>query len=97
MIVSRVVEETEQCTHGAAPNALLCVSLLIAENVFVMTATKRLMSQKLSTMMHTMKKKQDTKNSESIMLYIKVDHWNIVSRRLSVYTEKHLLHWQRRR
>ena len=64
----------KQWTYGAAPNALLCVSFLIAENVFVMTATKRLMSQKFKTMMHTMKKKHDTKNSESIMLYIKVDH-----------------------
>ena len=34
-----------------------------------MTATKRLMSQKLSTMIQTMKKKQDTKNSESIIWY----------------------------
>ena len=54
-------------THGAAPKALFCVSFRIAENVFVMTATKRLMSQKFNTMIQTMKKKQDTKNSESII------------------------------
>jgi hypothetical protein len=61
-------------THGAAPNALLLVSLRMAENVFVMTATNRLMSQKFNTMMHTMKKKHEIKNSESIMSYIKGDH-----------------------
>lgn len=62
-------------THGAAPNALFCVSFRIAENVFVMTATKRLISQKFRTIRHTIKKKQDTKNSASIMLYIMGDHF----------------------
>lgn len=61
-------------THGAAQNALDCVSVLIAENVFVITATNRLISQKLSTMRQVMKKKQDMKNSESITLYINPAH-----------------------
>ena len=46
----------------------------MAENVLVITATKRLMSQKLSTTMQTMKKKHETKNSESIIEYIIGDH-----------------------
>ena len=37
-------------TYGAAPKAECFVSFLIAANVFVITATKRLMSQKLRTM-----------------------------------------------
>jgi hypothetical protein len=61
-------------THGAAQNALECVSVLIAENVFVITATNKLISQKLSTIRQVMKKKQDMKNSESITLYINVAH-----------------------
>lgn len=61
-------------TYGAAPKALFCVSERMAENVLVMTATKRLISQKLRTIMQTMKKKQETKNSESIMSYIIGDH-----------------------
>ena len=55
-------------------NALDRVSDLIAENVFVITATNKLISQKLSTMRQVMKKKQDMKNSELITLYINVDH-----------------------
>jgi len=55
-------------------NALDRVSVLIAENVFVITATNKLISQKLSTIRQVMKKKQDMKNSESITLYINVDH-----------------------
>jgi hypothetical protein len=47
----------------------------MAEKVFVMTATNRLISQKLRTMRQMMKKKQDMKNSESITAYINVDHW----------------------
>ena len=62
-------------TNGAALNALERVSVLIAENVFVITATNKLISQKLSTMRQVMKKKQDMKNSESITLYINVDHY----------------------
>jgi hypothetical protein len=46
----------------------------MAENVFVITATNKLISQKLSTTRQMMKKKQDTKNSESITEYINVDH-----------------------
>ena len=46
----------------------------MAENVFVMTATNKFMSQKLSTTRQMMKKKQDMKNSESITAYISVDH-----------------------
>jgi len=61
-------------TYGAAPNALLFVSDRMAANVLVITATKRLMSQKLSIMMAAMKKRQDTKNSESIMLYMTLVH-----------------------
>jgi UTP-glucose-1-phosphate uridylyltransferase len=63
-------------THGAALNALFCETSLIAENVFVITATNRLMSQKLSTMIQMMKKKQQMKNSESITEYINDDHYN---------------------
>jgi tellurite resistance protein len=62
-------------THGAALNALDRVSVLMAANVFVITATNKLISQKLSTMRQVMKKKQDMKNSESITLYINDDHW----------------------
>ena len=61
-------------THGAELNALLCVSSLIAEKVLVITATKRLMSQKFSTTMQIIKKKQETKNSASIIEYIRGDH-----------------------
>ena len=46
----------------------------MAENVFVMTATNRLMSQKFKTMMAIMKKKHETKNSESIREYINGVH-----------------------
>jgi tellurite resistance protein len=63
-------------THGAALKALDFVSVLMAENVFVITATNKLMSQKLSTTMQVMKKKQDMKNSESITEYINDDHYN---------------------
>jgi tellurite resistance protein len=61
-------------THGAALNALDRVTVLIAANEFVITATNKLISQKLSTMRQVMKKKQDMKNSESITLYINDDH-----------------------
>lgn len=40
-----------------------------------MTATKRLMSQKLRTMIATIKKKQEAKNSASIIEYIRPDHY----------------------
>jgi hypothetical protein len=62
-------------TYGAAPKALFLVSDLIAEKVFVMTATKRLISQKLRTIIQTMKKQQETKNSASIIEYMSGDHW----------------------
>lgn len=74
-------------THGAAPNALFFVSERIAENVFVITATKRLMSQKLSTMRQTMKKKQDTKNSESIIWYMMGDHCISIRKCEYAYTQ----------
>ena len=61
-------------THDAAPKALFLVSVLMAANVFVITATKRLISQKLSTRMQIMKKKQDTKYSASIIAYMIGDH-----------------------
>lgn len=61
-------------TYGAAPNALFFVSDLIAENVFVITATNRLMSQKFKTIIQMIKKKHEMKNSESIMSYIIGDH-----------------------
>ena len=47
----------------------------MAENVFVMTATNRLMSQKLRMMTQTMKKTEDTKYSASMMLYINGAHF----------------------
>ena len=50
----------------------------MAENVFVITATKRLISQKLSTMMARMKKKQDTQNSASTIEYINGDHCRLL-------------------
>ena len=65
--------------YGAAPKALFFVSDRMAENVFVMTATNKLMSQKLSTIMQTMKKKQDTKNSESIIWYMRGVHCDQIS------------------
>ena len=61
-------------THGAVLNALERVSVLIAKNVFVITATNKLISQKLSTTIQVMKKKQDMKNSASITPYINDDH-----------------------
>ena len=64
-------------THGAAPNALFCVSFRIAENVFVITATNRLISQKFNTIISTIKKKHDTKNSASIISYIIGAHYHI--------------------
>jgi hypothetical protein len=73
-------------THGAAPNALLFVSDLIAEKVLVITATKRLINQKLSTMMQTMKKIQETKNSASIIEYMIGDHWIGHSKHISQST-----------
>ena len=63
-------------THGAALNALLCETSLMAKNVFVITATNRLMSQKLSTTMQVIKKKQQRKYSESITVYINCAHYN---------------------
>lgn len=56
--------------HGAAPNALFCVSFLMAEKVLVITATKRLMSQRFRTMTQKMEKKLEKKDSESIVRYI---------------------------
>ncbi len=61
-------------THVAALNALDRVSVLMARNEFVITATNKLISQKLSTTRQVMKKKQHIKNSASIMLYINDDH-----------------------
>jgi hypothetical protein len=61
-------------THGTALNALDRVFVLMAKKAFVMTATKRLISQKLSTTRQMMKKKQETKNSDWITAYINVDH-----------------------
>jgi hypothetical protein len=51
----------------------------MAEKVLVITATNRLMSQKLRTTTHMMKKKQEIKNSESIMEYISGDHYQSVT------------------
>ena len=68
-------------TYGAAPKAECFVSFLIAANVFVITATKRLMSQKFRITRQMMKKKAETKNSESIMSYMMGDHCNGVSSR----------------
>lgn len=62
-------------TYLCAPKALFFVSDLIAANVFVITATNRLINQKLRTITHMMKKKHETKNSESTMLYMSGDHY----------------------
>ena len=62
-------------THIAAPNALFFVSARMAANVFVMTAMNRLISQKFRITMQVMKKRHDTKNSASIMLYMIGDHY----------------------
>jgi hypothetical protein len=74
-LVSTLQQLSLTSTYGAAPKALLFVSDRIAEKVFVMTATKRLISQKLRTTMQTMKKQHETKNSASIIAYIMGDHW----------------------
>ena len=62
--------------YGAAPNALFFVSDLIAAKVLVMTATNRLISQKLRTIMATIKKKHEIKNSASIIWYMSPDHYD---------------------
>jgi hypothetical protein len=48
----------------------------MAENVFVVTATSRLISQMFDTIMliQTVKKKQETKNSASMIEYMIGDH-----------------------
>ncbi|KAG1766293.1 hypothetical protein EDD22DRAFT_1011504 [Suillus occidentalis] len=68
-----------QETHGAAPKALFCVSARMAENVFVITATNKLISQMFSTWMQTMKKKQETKNSASMIEYMIGDRLKEIS------------------
>jgi hypothetical protein len=74
-IQSGKVDIKKEENYGAAPKALLFVSSRIAENVLVMTATNKLRSQKLITTMQTMKKKQDTKYSASIIEYMSGDHY----------------------
>ncbi len=44
----------EDATYGAAPNSFFFVSDRMAENILVITATNRLMSQKFRTKMQTM-------------------------------------------
>ena len=56
-----------------------------------MTATNKLINQKFNTMMQTMKKKQDTKYSESIIWYMSGDHCNTVCQRLRIGTYKKTL------
>jgi hypothetical protein len=68
----------ETRAHGAAPNALFCVSFLMAEKVLVITATKRLMSQRFKTMTQKMEKKLEKKDSESIVVYIGAVNCEIV-------------------
>jgi len=78
-VAKRSAKDRERGTaviYGSAENALDCVCVLIAENVFVITATNKLMSQKLSTTTQMMKKKLEKKNSESITEYINDDHYN---------------------
>jgi hypothetical protein len=58
-----------------APNALSFVSAKMPLNALVMTATTRLMSQKLSTITQMMKKMQEMKYPESMMAYMRGDHW----------------------
>lgn len=75
MIISMIRRYFEVIkTYGAAPNALFLVSERIAANVFVITATNKLINQKLRTTTQIMKKKQETKNSESIIAYINGVH-----------------------
>jgi formylmethanofuran dehydrogenase subunit E-like metal-binding protein len=47
------------------------------EKVLVMTATKGLMSQKVSTTTQRMKKMLETEYSESMMLYMRGDHYGV--------------------
>ena len=65
--------------YGAAPNALLRVSFLMAEKVLVITATKRLISQRLRTTTQIMEKKQEKKDSESIVKYIGAVNYRVGS------------------
>lgn len=77
-------------TYGAAPKALFCVSFLIAEKVLVITATKRLMSQRFRTTTQIMEKKQEKKDSESIVEYIGAVNYRIIS--ASAQTKRELSH-----
>lgn len=61
-------------TYGAAPKALFFVSARIAAKLFVITATNKLINQKLRTIIPIMKKKHEMKNSESIIEYINGVH-----------------------
>jgi hypothetical protein len=54
-------------TYWLAPKALLFVSWRMAEKVFVMTATNKFSNHKLRIMTPAMKKRQDMKNSASII------------------------------
>jgi len=83
--------------HGAAPKALLLVSERIAEKVFVITATNKLISQKLRTMTQMMKKKQETKNSASIIEYMRGDHCQTIAQQSSraVWHARYVRHWQK--
>jgi hypothetical protein len=74
-----VQDERDEHTHGAAPKALFLVSDLIAAKLLVITATKRLISQKFRTIMAIIKKKHETKNSASIIEYINGVHWEVKS------------------
>jgi hypothetical protein len=76
--------------YGAAPNALFWVSFLMAEKVLVITATKRLISQRFRTMTQIMEKKQETKDSESIIEYIGAVNCRIAS--TPVQTDRNLKH-----
>ena len=63
-------------SYDLAPNALFRVSERMAAKLFVMTATNKLMIQKLRTTMQMMKNREETKKSESMTLYITGDHCN---------------------
>lgn len=54
-----------------------------------MTATNKLISQKFKTTIQAMKKKQETKNSASIIEYISGDHF--VKETISIYSKQFIV------
>jgi hypothetical protein len=62
----------------------------MAEKVFVITATKRLISQRFRTTTQIMEKKQEKKDSESMVKYIGAVNYKIMS--VSVQTDREANH-----